>query len=1117
MNSSDPEGPQFARIFVDETIHLLSLIPADNNIPTSPTLLVSPITKAVSRKRSSSFTKAFERAVCKPNADNGSTPVSPTSPSSIVITDWTQFTLGGFGDAPTTQPLAALLSQDDDIEVTQPRISRKSSRQRGKSRTRRQRSEDREPSRTPPSSQPNPEPSIVETKLASVHVVQIDEAFIDFWSDAIVDPISANWPTFVICGLKQIPSAELPIRWLVIEQAYTRQQPSRAPSPDGRRGRSPRPSFRSDISGFRINSMFSSARKRFSVFSKSATDLELKKSGGKTPVVGELGEVLVEEEPTFPSAPPTLVGHDGKGNAAVRAIVTTSGATTDVVDQLSADEISTAPIVGVPPADIAPALKVRTCRIGIESQNIDFSKEDSDLVQAAAKAPSVELIPQSGGAGPSVLSCSSVGAPEEAVKQDSPRTLSVVNQKVNNSADPVVPAAADTSDSRSTQGTCDPTVLASGPASSAENTVAEEMEIRATQGRQGAVHAENQPVELVAQPTHSDERPHAECIGESSNVVQVDVAHIGSREVAEAVPMPSTPETVALVVATPVAQPAVVAVVGDEAPKPTVEEPQAAEQPSRKAPADPVAASTVESLGQHEIDDLSPVSATEVVATEKGAQPEPHPITSVVDEAEHAAEAAELAEIPTPAPEHVILVEETPGQEVSVDVCAGTAQVPAAEPEALDDATLDGAASTLKAEALSDARPVEAPSVEVVPAVGASAQVVAGKTEHAADQVPEFAAQSHVQDTIVLEAFLVEALPAPEVEADVSAGTVAASRQAEDVVPAEVEAQAAPVSFVHEDHTVETQDTGTPVPEHAALVDETPDPQIAAEASPALIPEFKEVEDETRDPIVVEAVVEATAPPSVSIPPAEEAQPSLEAELPTQVRDIQPAEALSTGSNSEAATAALATVDEPTEAQSTPHTRARENAPVEDTLEIAVETSERPPSIAAYPVEDKAAEVSEEAQVLSASEPVAITPPQDVQAVIEIGQPPSESAPQSVDDAAIPPSIAVEVEAPLEHQVEVHPTVDTVDGPVAQDTEPAPPAPELGVPVEATQDVVDAIEPDAAEPEHVKVSAPTPVVKDVHGPVTVEESSPVAVEVSEQVDANEPEGGSCWHTLREAC
>jgi hypothetical protein len=31
--------------------------------------------------------------------------------------------------------------------------------------------------------------------------IQLDEAFVDFWSDAVLDPISASWPTFVVCKL----------------------------------------------------------------------------------------------------------------------------------------------------------------------------------------------------------------------------------------------------------------------------------------------------------------------------------------------------------------------------------------------------------------------------------------------------------------------------------------------------------------------------------------------------------------------------------------------------------------------------------------------------------------------------------------------------------------------------------------------------------------------------------------------------------------------------------------------------------------------------------------------------------------------------------------------------
>ncbi|KAF8549402.1 hypothetical protein OG21DRAFT_592058 [Imleria badia] len=595
--------------------------------------------------------------------------------------------------------------------------------------------------------------------------------------------------------------------------------------------------------------------------------------------------------------------------------------------------------------------------------------------------------------------------------------------------------------------------------------------------------------------------------------------------------MPPTLETVAPVVVTPVAQPAVVGAVGDEPPEFTVQEPHVAKAPSQNASADPVAAFTDESIGQHEFDDLTPVSGTEVIAAETGAQAEPHVMTSVVNEVEEAKEVAEFVEIPTPAAELVALIEETPGQEASVDVCGS-----ASKPEALD-------AAAPQLEALDDAasQPVAA-ELQEAPYV----EVVAVESEYAADQVPELAAeetQLHVQDTIVqtAEEPLVEALSSPEVEADVSAGTESASHQAEDMAPAEAEAQPASESFLHEDRIVETQDTDTPtpVPEHAGLVDETPSSNIATdahepvEAAPAITPEFEEVETKTQDP-VVEAVVEA---PVVDFPVAEEAQPSLEVELPTQTRDIQAAEALSTGSNLEATTAALATVDEvipdTAETTSTPdaptedaegHTPAPESVPIEDTLEVANQASEPADP---EPIEDKAAEpIAEEAQDLVkdaapiASESVTITPivtieesvAQDVLAPID--QPSSEPAPQFVDETVDPPIVAVpvpdeisavEVEVQVESQM-VPPTVDTVDEPLIEDAELAP---EGDVLVQETRVVVDASKPEtlAAEPELVEASASASVVEDAPVPVEAEETFPVLVEESEEDDAaSQPEG-----------
>ncbi|KAG8215454.1 hypothetical protein J3R82DRAFT_9070 [Butyriboletus roseoflavus] len=990
--SSDPEGLQFTRIFVDDTVQLLSLIPADNNVPTSPIFLASPISKGMSRKPSSSFTKDRERTAPSSNANNGSTPTSPTLPSSPVITDWAQFSLSGFGETPTTQPLAALSDQDDDVEITQPRISRKSSRHRGKSLTRRRRSEDNELLNTPLSSQSKPEPSIIETKLASVHVIQIDEAFIDFWSDAIVDPISANWPTFVICGLKDISGAEQPIRWLVIEQAYSRQQPQRprVPSPDGHRGRSPRPSFRSDISGFRINSMFSSARKRLSVFSKSVTDLDPKKSGGKTPIVGELGEVLVEEEPTIPPVPPIKVDHHFDGNALGAAVTTT--ATASIADQLEVDEIFTVPIAGVSPTHLVPVLK------------------ESDPVQVVPKTPSVEPTPQSGGHDAFyVLSRPSVTISKVvSVEQGSPLalTLDVVNAKVD-AADPVTriaPLAADTFDLRPTQDTGLPAELPS----IAESPVAEEVQI--WQGEDP----------LVARLTDGDERLPAEFTGEPSNVVQVNVAD-GSRGVSEHVVMSPAP-------------------VKDEAPERIAEEPRV---PSRQVPVGFLAASTVESVGQDVIDDDPSVSAPAVqeklFVTETRAHLEPDLVAAVVDADEEDAEVAEVVEVPTPAPgEFVVLVEETPGPEVSVDVDgrAGVTQNPA-------DAALPlVAAATLRAEEES------------------ATQVAAIETEHTAGQSPVLATE--VQS-------LVDA-PLDEVEAYVSA--------AQDDTLAAVEAQTVSGGLVSAARSAESQDTGTltPVPEDAALVYDTPGPEVAAEACEPVeaalagAPESEAVEDKAPEPHAG-----AKAPPTDAIPLAEDVH--IAAELPTRFADTEPVVALST----EAAIAALATTDEviarkavskPTpdahnedaEARSTP---TPESAPVEDTLEVVTEASE--------PIIDEDEDVA-----LSASARAAVTPivileepvTRDVQFPIEIEEPSTAFVSRSAHEAANGCIVAVsvpgvgltEVEAQLEPRV-VHP----VDGP-----EPASLAPEgvvsmdIGGPKTPAADTIVASRPQGESGGHTR-------------------------------------------------
>jgi hypothetical protein len=161
-----------------------------------------------------------------------------------------------------------------------------------------------------------------------VAVVQLDEAFVDFWSDALLDPVASSWPNFVICKLKNpiFPSAaEAPasagtksIGWLVIEHVYKTivpaatappvehvESPSSSPPQTSKRARpsSPKPSFRSDLSASRVSSTIAATKKRFSFLTSVRTSIssdgersaKSRKKSGRGPRVGEMGEILSEE------------------------------------------------------------------------------------------------------------------------------------------------------------------------------------------------------------------------------------------------------------------------------------------------------------------------------------------------------------------------------------------------------------------------------------------------------------------------------------------------------------------------------------------------------------------------------------------------------------------------------------------------------------------------------------------------------------------------------------------------------------------------------------------------------------------------------------------------------
>jgi hypothetical protein len=144
-------------------------------------------------------------------------------------------------------------------------------------------------------------------------LIQLDEAFIDFWADALPDPIAADWPAFVICKLNEgVNGLDLTvdggkrINWLVIEQAFKRPVvPSvevDGTTADVGGSRRPRPA--SPKASVRSETTLHSMKKRFSFWSASgraSVDGGMgtgKGKGKKTgvPKVGEMGEMLREED-----------------------------------------------------------------------------------------------------------------------------------------------------------------------------------------------------------------------------------------------------------------------------------------------------------------------------------------------------------------------------------------------------------------------------------------------------------------------------------------------------------------------------------------------------------------------------------------------------------------------------------------------------------------------------------------------------------------------------------------------------------------------------------------------------------------------------------------------------
>ena len=342
--TSGSDGKPLPAVLSDDTINLLSLISTDPKEQVllgigasgAATTIVSPL---------SPVTETPLSPTLSPTANGNGVPIptpKTTLPSSTPQSpkDWAEFSSAGFGETTFSQDFAATLL-DKDVEVTEPPVQRKASN------SKRKQSRNVTPVEpTPPVPEPRAgpeEPAGPKLLLVTAEIVQLDEAFIDFWRDAAVDPISNDWPKFVVGELKnplnprsittssedgEKAASGSSINWVIIEEKFRKLTPPpspvvphealatsgglRVPAAPLKRTSSPRPSF-----GEKKSSSLSATLKRFTLFGSSKDDLTSddtnptaggsgKKDSisgkrmfgvGKSPKVGEMGEGVLSEEP----------------------------------------------------------------------------------------------------------------------------------------------------------------------------------------------------------------------------------------------------------------------------------------------------------------------------------------------------------------------------------------------------------------------------------------------------------------------------------------------------------------------------------------------------------------------------------------------------------------------------------------------------------------------------------------------------------------------------------------------------------------------------------------------------------------------------------------------------
>ncbi|KAE9408902.1 hypothetical protein BT96DRAFT_913603 [Gymnopus androsaceus JB14] len=327
LYSATAKYPGLGRILSDDTLGTLSLL-ADEDIQAESSIVFISDDRKMNNDRygTRKANRSTSNHARQLSASSTNTVTAQASQNQLGL-DWTSFSTSGFLEtSPLTTPLAETLLDSKDTEVTSPSVtpSRKGSRKSAKSPSRRS-LDVLPPISIPPfaiigsqlqkSASTSNVASKTNSRVTKAELIKIDEGFIDFWNDSLLDPITdvETWPdSSVVPELESGERAQAKkVEWMVVEQEYIKPTPQSPPSlpvsptvqsatsPTTVESTSQSPSKRASSPRPSLSSSVNTSMKRFSFWSSSKKDKgessPTKKKKGKDVKVGEMGEILTEE------------------------------------------------------------------------------------------------------------------------------------------------------------------------------------------------------------------------------------------------------------------------------------------------------------------------------------------------------------------------------------------------------------------------------------------------------------------------------------------------------------------------------------------------------------------------------------------------------------------------------------------------------------------------------------------------------------------------------------------------------------------------------------------------------------------------------------------------------